>query len=485
MPDELWDIYSTPELRIEYKRAFFAGIDYVPHGGQELIHFRPWRFHVGVWGRRGGKSQAAAVEVIEEASWPGRRIWIAAPTYPLTDKVFRIVYQKIVEEECLGPGTVLKASYDPKGQRFIQLAGGGFIEGKTCENPKGLLGEGLDLLVLDEAAQVPLSIWDTYLEPTITDRKGRALFITTPRGYNWIYDLWLEGQSEVGSAEGWAWSHIKTSDNPYLDPADIESKRRRTDPATFRQEYEASFEAKKGVVYSDYSDTMKSKGGHCFVMNDPDSPDHIHISPHWTHYRGIDPGLQNPTAVIWAAVDPHGNVYVYDEYELAGALVKDHAMNIAAKTPHPVLTSYIDPKAASRNDETGHTTQENYAKYGIYTVQAVNDIPYGIQKVAEYLRASKEDNPVGPQLYICYEKCPKLRKALVQYEWDEHRSLTIVQNDPDRPRKYNDHLPDALRYLLAMAPRYVNPQLLRQDELEVPDTDPNEDRWAGGPSAGV
>ncbi len=483
MNDELWAIYSNPVLREAYKRQFFSTLGHVPHGGQELIHYREWRYHVGVWGRRAGKSQGAAFEVIEESSWPARRIWIAAPTYPLTDKVFRIVYQKIVDEKCLGENAVVKSSYDPKGQRFIMLQGGGFIEGKTCENPKGLLGEGLDLLVLDEAAQVALAIWDTYLEPTLADRKGRALFITTPRGYNWIYDLWMEGDSEVGKTEGWARSHIKTADNPYLDADDIEAKRRRTDPATYRQEYEASFEAKKGVVYSDFSDYFKDKGGHCF-SNDCDNGAYIYISPQWTHYRAIDIGLANPTAVVWAAVDPHHNVYIYDEYSLSGALIKTHAENIAAKSKFPILTTYIDPDACKTNNQTGHTTQENYSKYGIYTVAAANDIPYGIQKVSEYLRASKEDSSNHPKVFFCYETCPELRKHMVQYEWDENRSVQIEKNDPDRPRAWNNHLPDALRYLLAMNPRYVSPLLLRPQDLDIPDEEPNEERWDGSPTVG-
>jgi hypothetical protein len=476
--DRLRVIYDDPVLRVEYKKSFFEGLEYIPHGGQELFHYRPWRFHVGVWGRRAGKSEGAAHEVIEEASWPGRRIWIAAPTYPLTDKVFRIVYQRIVVEECLGSDAVIKSSYDPRGMRFIQLKGGGFIEGKTCENPKSLLGEGLDFLVLDEAAQVSHEIWDTYLEPTLQDRRGRALFITTPRGYNWVYDLWSEGQTEVGSSEGWDWSHIKTVENPYLHPEDIEAIRRRTDPATFRQEYEASFEAKKGVVYSDFVDTFKHTGGHCF-SNNPEHESYIWISDQWTHYRAIDPGLANPTAVVWAAVDPKGNVYVYDEYHVAGALIKDHAMNIAAKTRYPVLTTYI------RNEETGNTTMENYSRYKIYTTQAVNDIPFGIQKTAEYLRAALEDSPEHPKVFFCYETCPTLRKHMLQYAWDERRSLVADTNDPDRPRNFNDHLPDALRYLLAMGPRHVPPMLLRHVDLEEPDDEPNPGRWDGRPSVGI
>ena len=482
MNDELSAIYNDPKARVVYKKEFFHNLGHIPHPGQELIHYDPYQYHVAVWGRRGGKTEAAAWEVIEEASWPARRIWVVAPTYVLTDKVFRIVYREIVEKQIFGPGSVTKALYNPKGERIIQLSGGGFIEGKSAESPKSLLGEGLHLMVLDEAAQTSMEIWETYLEPTLTDFMGRALFITTPRGYNWIHGLWREGMCEEGIEEGWRSSHIKTRDNTYIPGDWVEKKRRRTDPATFRQEYEASFEAKKGAVFHEYSDTFKDRGGHRF-HTEQDDHSYIHISADWTHYRSIDPGLQNPTAVIWAAVDPHKNVYIYDEYECKGGLVKDHAQVIAAKTRFPILTTYIDPSAARRNDETGYSTQDNYAKYGIYTVKAVNDIPYGVQKVNEYFRAGLEDSPTHPAVYIA-DKCHKLRTCVIQYEYDENRNVSRETNDPDRPRQYNDHLPDAFRYLLAMNPAYISPHLLRGSELEYPPTEPNPERWDGRPTVG-
>jgi hypothetical protein len=476
------EIYHNPITRNAYKQAFFEGIGHNPHPGQQLIHYDPYQYHVAVWGRRAGKTEAAAHEAIEEASWSGRRIWVVAPTYVLTDKVFRVVYHKIVNEQCLGPKAVTKALYNPKGDRRIELVGGGFIEGKSAESPKSLLGEGLDLIILDEAAQTSLEIWETYLEPTLADREGRALFITTPRGYNWIHKLWREGMSEVGKEEGWRSTHICTKDNPYLSAEWIEKKRRRTDPATFRQEYEASFEAKKGVVYSEYTDTFKHQGGHRFNVSE-DEESYIYINPNWTHYRAIDPGLSNPTACIWAAVSPKGDVYVYDEYEATGGLVKDHAQIIVAKTRHPILTTYIDPAAARRNDETGHCTQDHYAKYGIYTVKATNDLAYGVGNVKEYFRAGVEDNAATPAVYIS-ERCHKLRVAIIEYEWDPGRTSLLEKNEPERPRQWNDHLPDALRYLLAMNPKYIAPQLLRPDQLEQPVTKPDEARWAGRPKVG-
>jgi hypothetical protein len=66
----------------------------------------------------------------------------------------------------------------------------------SCENPDSLVGEGVDLLIIDEAAKMPRRIWDMYLSPTLVDRKGKAIFITTPQGYNWIYDLYLLGQTD-------------------------------------------------------------------------------------------------------------------------------------------------------------------------------------------------------------------------------------------------------------------------------------------------
>ena len=74
-------------------------------------------------------------------------------------------------------------------EQYIKFKWGTTVEGMSCENPDSLVGEGVDLLIIDEAAKMQRKIWDMYLSPTLIDRKGKAIFITTPEGFNWIYDF--------------------------------------------------------------------------------------------------------------------------------------------------------------------------------------------------------------------------------------------------------------------------------------------------------
>jgi hypothetical protein len=45
----------------------------------------------------------------------------------------------------------------------------------------------------------------------------------------------------------------------------------------------------------------------------------------WTHYRSIDYGYQNPTAVGFWAVSPNGDLFMYDEYYKSGKDAVEHA----------------------------------------------------------------------------------------------------------------------------------------------------------------
>jgi len=467
----LQDLYTKPELLTQIKKALFSqwilenGECYTPHPGQAKIHFEYWQNHVAVWGRRGGKTQAAAGEGLIMLGIPNTRTWIVAPTHNLTHKVFRLIWKAVVDDEIYGPGSVVKCS-NSRDSRYIEMKWGSWIEGKSAEKPKGLLGEGLDLLIFDEAAEAPSDIWDEYLEPTLLDRKGRALFITTPEGYDWIYDLWEEGRDPEGEGykQGWRSSQIESADNPYLDRQWIEDKKRRTPHLIFLQEYKAQFVAKRGVIYPDFKDRLWTRESPAHLYND----DMLLIQPGWTHYRAIDPGSNNPTACIWAAVDTKNDVWVYDEYEARSTLVRDHALAINAKTSYPICTTVIDPKANSRNDETGRSTKDLYEYYGIYTQDALNNVQYGYQVVSEYLRATLEHSSELPKVYIHATKCPKLIRYLNQYQWDSNRSYHD-KNAPDKPRKYKDHLPDALRYLLASKPIYIPSHAIAEQQRQFQD----------------
>ena len=208
-----------------------------PFRAQLSIISSPARFRAAACGRRFGKTHVAAGEAVIEAA-NKKVVWWVAPTFEVTRRGWRVM-MSIVHGV---PGVDVQ-----KGVREIHFPGGGFIGFKTADTGAGLLGEGLDFLVIDEASVVPEQAWLQDLRPSLTDRLGRALFIGTPRGRNWFWREWLRGQDTAQT--DWASWQFPTSANPNISPAEIELAREQLPERVFRQEYLAEFLDDAGAVF--------------------------------------------------------------------------------------------------------------------------------------------------------------------------------------------------------------------------------------------
>jgi len=133
-----------------------------------------------------------------------------------------------------------------EGEKMIEFPGGGFEQVKSADNPDSLRGEGLDLVVIDEAAHMKKfdDVWSMALRPALSDREGRALFISTPRGHNHYWEMF---QNAKGLEEWGSWQ-FPTSDNPYIRPEEIEAAREGMPSLVFRQEYGAEFVQLAGAL---------------------------------------------------------------------------------------------------------------------------------------------------------------------------------------------------------------------------------------------
>lgn len=130
----------------------------------------------------------------------------------------------------------------------IEFPSGGFLGVYTADNPVGILGESFDLVVCDEAARFAPEVWTETLWPTLADRSGRAILISTPRGLNWFYTEWLRGQ-DPDQPEYASWQ-LPSADNP--SPAIREAARlavERVPEQVYRQEWLAEFLSSEGVVF--------------------------------------------------------------------------------------------------------------------------------------------------------------------------------------------------------------------------------------------
>ncbi|MXZ00201.1 hypothetical protein F4Y93_05960 [Candidatus Poribacteria bacterium] len=178
---------------------------------------------------------------------------------------------------------------------------------------------------------------------------------------------------------------------------------------------------------------------------------------HWHRGIGLDPGLSNPTAFVEVAFSPNGDVYAYSEYEEKNRAVSDEALllrNII--TPQHIFYFMDGIDGLKRNKVTMTSLQAEYIAHGIPFQLAPREVLPGVQRIKEYLKFDeKRIHPFtgkqgAPRLLIS-PACVKLIEALLMYRFDERKTHTVLQNEPEKFRKYKDHLVDALRFILSGA----------------------------------
>jgi hypothetical protein len=203
-------------------------LNYKPHEKQKLFHQSTARWRVLNCGRRWGKTECAVAEAARLAfKKPKQRGWIVAPTFPLSREDGRVL-KEIVPDQLIA--SELKAEH-----KFL-FVNGSEIELRSADNEASLRGAGLNFCILDEASRIKEDGWNA-LRPALSDKQGKGIFISTPKGKNWFYRLFLKGQ-DGGDYASW---HFPSSTNPYF-PADEWQEAKESYPADwFSQEYEAQF----------------------------------------------------------------------------------------------------------------------------------------------------------------------------------------------------------------------------------------------------
>ena len=140
------------------------------------------------------------------------------------------------------PGAVIRQS-----DQLITFPTGGTMQVRSADDPQSLRGEGLDFLVMDECAFIQEAAWNEALRPALSDRLGKALFISTPKGRNWFHRAFLRGKDDADSE--WASWQFPTSTNPHIAASEIEAARHSLPERVFAQEYLAQFIDDAGGVF--------------------------------------------------------------------------------------------------------------------------------------------------------------------------------------------------------------------------------------------
>jgi hypothetical protein len=194
-----------------------------PHINQVPILTSKKRFRVVLCGRRFGKSELSQIEIITE-SLKGHQVAYITPTYNLAKTFF----------DKLAKAVPFPAN---RSELTISLPTKGSIQFFTGERLDNLRGRKFHLVVVDEASFIPNleDGWLNSIRPTLTDYIGRALFLSTPKGKNYFYSLFMKG-----GEQDWEAFRFTTYDNPHINKTEIDDARNQLPEAVFEQEYMAN-----------------------------------------------------------------------------------------------------------------------------------------------------------------------------------------------------------------------------------------------------
>ena len=137
-------------------------------------------------------------------------------------------------------GTTIKES-----EKTIITPTGGSVSIRSADNPDRLRGAGLDYVVLDEFAFMKESTWAEVVRPTLTERQGGALFISTPRGFNHFEKIYHQAE-DLNDWNRWL---LPTSTNPHVPKSELQIARKEIGSYLFSQEYEAKFVELSGGMF--------------------------------------------------------------------------------------------------------------------------------------------------------------------------------------------------------------------------------------------
>lgn len=181
-----------------------------PHAGQKRILAERKRYTVVRCGRRWGKTIFGEIDLIPTALSGEPTGWFA-PTYKYLDEPWRDM------NRILAPA-ILSSS---KQEKRIILKTGGCVDFWTMDDPDCGRSRKYRKVVIDEAGLVP-TLGDIFwgaIKPTLTDLRGEALMLGTPKGRRAIQEFFAKGEQ---GDDGWASFRGRTRDNPFIPSEEID-----------------------------------------------------------------------------------------------------------------------------------------------------------------------------------------------------------------------------------------------------------------------
>lgn len=342
-------------------------------------------------------------------------------------------------------------------------------------NEEKILGPNYGFIYVDELTECSERIWRALMS-RLRHPAGpeQAWGTTNPNGHDWV---WKRFHLDAGKPQGPLF-HAPSEENTHLSRTYIAWL--RSQPLEWQKRYvDANFDTAAGMIWEEWDRNVH------VVSSDVDA----RLGYDWRRFESLDHGRRNPTAYLQCVVDPEGFMLVEDEYYNPG-IVSVHATAIVAKRTGRTWGAIVSDPQVFVADAYGNTPAAAYSKLGIRMIPADNAVGAGLGRVSEWLmrRPDREfpswhewagtlgpDGKGSPLLFV-HERCTSLLEEIPNYVWrDLSPSQEDTRDQPEEPRKKDDHACDALRYAVMSQPK-PNPAPAEKIESDSRRDERYEDR---------
>lgn len=426
---------------------------YEPHSKQVIFHESTEQLKAFLGGNRSGKTTAGIlddiIQAVDENVLPDhlKAYKKFQPPFhcrivcPGEDQLHSTIFQKLREWTPTSQlvGDRFDKAYE-KSRGILHFKNGSFIDFLTYgQEVDKFGGTAKHRIHYDE--EPPREIRMEGVMRLLDYERADELFTMTPiHGMTWMFDdiwePWRKGLLQDAKVV-----LVDMDDNPHLDA----EQKAKLLAGFSKSELEARKSGKfvhfAGMIYEEFA-------RHKHVI-----PEIASVPAGSRVYVGIDPGMRHMAAVVWTYLTPEDTMVVFDELALQGQNVEQVCEAIklvnqkwGRRTEKGVIALspnwyVIDPSARNIEHQTGRSDQAEYTKHGIVTIQGQNSKTAGISAVKVRLEHQR--------LLVC-ANCETLISEFRKYRWKKPKK---VEDDPkEEPVKTDDHLLDALRYVVASRP---------------------------------
>lgn len=471
--DFIWSKFN--ESKVDIVLYWSNGEEYrIPPGGRIILpkqrEFIHWAHHsetVFFGGALGGsKSYAGRALMVECAVDYGRRrgqgmVEDKPPVVGIFCENYPALKDRHIEHVKSWPSWLGKYVNSEKEFRLKPEFGGGIIKFRNLDKPEKYASVEFAAVFIDELT--------FNSEKTFNDIVARVRWAGIPDtviaaasnpgrvGHAWVKRRFVD---EKTRAEGIRFIPSLLKDNPFLGLDPKYRKRLDSLPPKLKKAWiEGSWDVFEGQYFPELSEEIH------FVAP-------FHIPAEWLRYRCIDHGYRHPTVCLWGAVDPEGNLYIYQEYSAiyrTADLHKRSIYDMSIRNGHPerYVATFGDP-ALKRVDGSAIGNKTPYEVYNdpndgmgsFYVVEALRDRVEGWQALQQAFHyeidsdASEKDGSMvfktHPKIKI-FNTCQNLWYSLSNLVYDDKQIEDAKKTKNEYGPGEGDDEAETLRYLWTMA----------------------------------